>query len=85
MTVRRTFLILGFFVILALTLSLFSRRGSVSVRLLRYEKVGREWYAHLELRNDTANGISYQSEGPAHTYYVWSTTNQPPGQARIGF
>jgi hypothetical protein len=45
----------------------------VTVAFLRYERVGRDWHAYMEIRNNSSRAISYCSAGPTSTHYIWES------------
>src|SRR5882672_3543797 len=73
------------------------RAGPVTVIFLGYENYGSDYYATVELRNNTTSAIRYRSEGRNLTGYFWqsgdidyawcrnafSYTNLPPASARV--
>lgn len=47
--------------------------GPVAIRFLRYERVGNDCYAYMEIRNNSSRPITYLSNGSTSTHYVWDS------------
>lgn len=45
----------------------------VTVGFVRYERSGTDWYAYMEIHNNSSRPIAYHSSGITSTHYVWDS------------